>query len=74
LGVKTIRKVLASLVICIVLMLTLSGVSAEEISADSSAGNGDSGSVEPTYTLVYAILGILFVCVLFYTGHIQNND
>ena len=55
-------------------MLTLSGVSAEEISADSSAGNGDSGSVEPTYTLVYANLGILFVCVLFYTGHIQNND
>jgi hypothetical protein len=72
LGVKTIRKVLASLVICIVLMLTLSGVSAEEIGADSSVGNGDSVSVEPTYTLVYAIFGILFVCVLFYRSYIQN--
>ena len=70
----SIKKLSASLLICIILMLTVSGVSAEEIDVDSSAKDGSSVSAEPTYTLVYAILGILFVFVLFYTGYIQNND
>ena len=29
---------------------------------------------EPTYTLVYAILGIVFVSVLFNSGYMKRND
>lgn len=55
-------------------MLTISGVSAQEIDVVSLSGNGSSISVEPTYTLVYAILGILFVCIFFYFGYIQQDE
>lgn len=55
-------------------MLSVSGVSAQEIDADSQADDGSSLSAEPTYTLVYAILGILFTCILFYSSYIDPDE
>lgn len=73
-GGKNIRKLLVAILICIIAMLCVSGVSAQEIDADSQTGDGSSLSAEPTYTLVYAILGILFTCILFYSSYIDPDE
>ena len=74
-GVKTIKKLLATLSICIIIALMMTGVFAGEADDDSSVVAKSPTVIkqvsEPTFTLVYAILGIAFVIVLFYTGYMK---
>ena len=74
-GVKNINKLLATLSICIIMMLAVSGAFAEGIDDDSSDVAKDPAAVkqvsEPTFTLVYAVIGLIFVGILFYTGYMK---
>lgn len=79
LGVNNIKKLLAPLIIIgILLISTMGGVYAGDVNVNSSSTESpvSVGAVnaEPTYTLVYVIIGIVAISILFYSSYIKRDD